>query len=91
NKMKTVDDNLGSIEKEYSATKEKLEKEIKGIKELSKDKEEKWARDRKTFTDEIAHLRAQVVTHKDQLASSLKEKEEAASQRNALSEEKAAL
>ncbi|MCI85620.1 hypothetical protein A2U01_0106899, partial [Trifolium medium] len=32
NKMKTVDDNLGSIEKEYSATKERLEKEIKEIK-----------------------------------------------------------
>ncbi|MCI92275.1 hypothetical protein A2U01_0113571, partial [Trifolium medium] len=54
--MKTVDDDLSSIEKEYSATKEKLEKEIKEIKELSKDKEEKWAKDRKTFTDEIAHL-----------------------------------
>ncbi|MCI91839.1 hypothetical protein A2U01_0113134, partial [Trifolium medium] len=36
-------------------------------------------------------MRAQVATHKDQLASSLKEKEEAASQRDALSEEKAAL
>ncbi|MCI80236.1 hypothetical protein A2U01_0101507, partial [Trifolium medium] len=32
NKMKTVDDNLGSIEKEYSATKERLEKELKEIK-----------------------------------------------------------
>ncbi|MCI75998.1 hypothetical protein A2U01_0097267, partial [Trifolium medium] len=31
NKMKTVDDNLSSIEKEYSATKERLEKEIKEI------------------------------------------------------------
>ncbi|MCI79000.1 hypothetical protein A2U01_0100271, partial [Trifolium medium] len=48
-----------------------------------------WAKDRKTFTDEIAHLRGQVATHKDQLASSLKEKEEAASQR--MSEEKAVL
>ncbi|MCI69813.1 hypothetical protein A2U01_0091076, partial [Trifolium medium] len=62
--MKNVDDNLGCIEKEYSATKVRLEKEIKETKELSKDKEEKWARDRKTFTDEIAHLRAQVATHK---------------------------
>ncbi|MCI72208.1 hypothetical protein A2U01_0093471, partial [Trifolium medium] len=76
NKMKTVDDNLGSIEKEYVATKEKLEKELKEIKELSKAKEEKWAKDRKTFTDEITHLRGQVATHKDQLASSLKEKED---------------
>ncbi|MCI71584.1 hypothetical protein A2U01_0092847, partial [Trifolium medium] len=59
---------------EYSATKERLEKEIKEMKELSKDKEGKWSRDRKTFTDEIAHLRAQVATRKDQLASSLKEK-----------------
>ncbi|MCI65245.1 hypothetical protein A2U01_0086503, partial [Trifolium medium] len=84
--MKIVDDNLGSIEKEYSATKEILEKEIKEIKELSKDKEEKWAKDMKTFIDEIAHRRDQVATHKDKLASSLKEKEEAASQRNALSE-----
>ncbi|MCI77430.1 hypothetical protein A2U01_0098700, partial [Trifolium medium] len=67
--MKTVDDNLGSIEKEYAATKEKLEKELKEIKELSKDKEEKCAKDRKTFTDEIAHLRGQVATQKDQLAS----------------------
>ncbi|MCI95199.1 hypothetical protein A2U01_0116497, partial [Trifolium medium] len=67
NKMKTVDDNLGSIEKEYSATKERLENEIKEMKELSKDKEEKWAKDMKTFTDEIAHMRGQVVTHKDQL------------------------
>ncbi|MCI53309.1 hypothetical protein A2U01_0074555, partial [Trifolium medium] len=91
NKMKTVDDNLGSIEKEYSATKDRLEKEIKEIKELSKDKEEKWAKDRKTFTDEIAHLRGQVATHKDQLASSLKDKEDVASQRDALSKEKAAL
>ncbi|MCI97451.1 hypothetical protein A2U01_0118752, partial [Trifolium medium] len=30
--MKTVDESLGSIEKEYSATKEMLEKEIKEIK-----------------------------------------------------------
>ncbi|MCI87699.1 hypothetical protein A2U01_0108984, partial [Trifolium medium] len=71
-----VDDNLGSIEKEYSATKEKLENEIKELKaehereleRLAKDKEERWAKDRKTFTDEIAHLRTQVATHKDQLA-----------------------
>ncbi|MCI93081.1 hypothetical protein A2U01_0114379, partial [Trifolium medium] len=55
------------------------------------EKEEKWAKDRKTFTDEIAHLRAQVATQKDQLASTLKEKEDAAFQRDALSEEKAAL
>ncbi|MCI81153.1 hypothetical protein A2U01_0102425, partial [Trifolium medium] len=50
--------------------------------------EEKWAKDRKTFTDEIAHLRAPAATHKDQLASSLKEKDDAASQRDALSKEK---
>ncbi|MCI68719.1 hypothetical protein A2U01_0089980, partial [Trifolium medium] len=31
-KMKTVDENPGSIEKEYSATKERLKKEIKEIK-----------------------------------------------------------
>ncbi|MCI47935.1 hypothetical protein A2U01_0069177, partial [Trifolium medium] len=43
------------------------------------------------FTDEITHLRAQVATHKDQLASSLKDKEDAVSQRDALSGEKAAL
>ncbi|MCI84469.1 hypothetical protein A2U01_0105747, partial [Trifolium medium] len=69
---------LGSIEKEYSATKAKLEKDIKELKaeleQLAKEKEEKWARDRKTFTDEIAHLRAEAATHKDQLASLLKEK-----------------
>ncbi|MCI56506.1 hypothetical protein A2U01_0077757, partial [Trifolium medium] len=61
NKMKTVNDNLGSIEKEYSATKERLEKEIKEIKaeyelkleKQAKEKEERWAKDRKTFTDEI--------------------------------------
>ncbi|MCI92378.1 hypothetical protein A2U01_0113674, partial [Trifolium medium] len=54
--MKTVDEHLGSIEKEYSVTKERLEKEIKEIKavyetkleQLAKEKEEKWARDRKT-------------------------------------------
>ncbi|MCI80265.1 hypothetical protein A2U01_0101536, partial [Trifolium medium] len=61
NKIKVIDDNLGSIKKEYSATKEKLEKDIKELKveyerkleQLAKDKEEKWAKDRKTFTDEI--------------------------------------
>ncbi|MCI89093.1 hypothetical protein A2U01_0110381, partial [Trifolium medium] len=58
---------------------------------MTKDKEEKWAKDRKTFTDEIVHLRAQVATHKDQLASFLKDKEDAASQRDVLSEEKTAL
>ncbi|MCI78602.1 hypothetical protein A2U01_0099872, partial [Trifolium medium] len=76
-----IDDNLGSIEKEYSATKEKLEKNIKDLRaeyerkleQLAKEKEDKWANDRKTFTDEIAHLRVQVATHKDQLASSLKD------------------
>ncbi|MCI85937.1 hypothetical protein A2U01_0107216, partial [Trifolium medium] len=47
--------------------------------------------DRKTFTDEIAHLRAQAVTHKAQLASSFKEKDEAVSQRDVLSKENAAL
>ncbi|MCI89262.1 hypothetical protein A2U01_0110550, partial [Trifolium medium] len=44
-----------------------------------------------TFTDEIAHLRAQAATHKDQLVSSLKEKDKAVSQRDALSKENAAL
>ncbi|MCI37249.1 hypothetical protein A2U01_0058473, partial [Trifolium medium] len=66
NKMKIIDDNHGSIEMEYSATKEKLEKDMKELKaeyerkleQLAQDKEEKWARDRKNFTDEIAHLRA---------------------------------
>ncbi|MCI92172.1 hypothetical protein A2U01_0113468, partial [Trifolium medium] len=61
--------------------------EIK-LEQLAKENEDKWARDRKTFTDEIAYLRAQVATQKDQLASSLKDKEEAASQRDALSGEK---
>ncbi|MCI01612.1 hypothetical protein A2U01_0022639 [Trifolium medium] len=46
---------------------------------------------RQTFTDEIAHLRAQVATQMDQLASSLKDKEEAVSQRDALTEEKNSL
>ncbi|MCI95580.1 hypothetical protein A2U01_0116878, partial [Trifolium medium] len=54
------------------------------LEQLAKEKEEKWAKDKKTFTDEITHLRAQVATHEDQLASSLKEKEDAASQRDAL-------
>ncbi|MCI74207.1 hypothetical protein A2U01_0095471, partial [Trifolium medium] len=53
NKMKVIDDNLGSIEKEYSATKKKLEKDIRELKaeyerkleQLAKDKEEKWAKD----------------------------------------------
>ncbi|MCI85648.1 hypothetical protein A2U01_0106927, partial [Trifolium medium] len=48
------------------------------MRELSKDKEEKWAKDMKTFTDEIAHLKGQVALHKDQLASSLKDKENVA-------------
>ncbi|MCI81105.1 hypothetical protein A2U01_0102377, partial [Trifolium medium] len=61
------------------------------LEQLAKEKEEKWAKDRKIFTDEIAHLRAQVVTHKDQLAFSLKDKEEVVSQRDALSGEKTAL
>ncbi|MCI59855.1 hypothetical protein A2U01_0081110, partial [Trifolium medium] len=63
NKMEVIDDNLGSIEKKYYATKEKLEKDMelkveyeRKLEQLAKDKEEKWARDRKTFTDEIAHL-----------------------------------
>ncbi|MCI72670.1 hypothetical protein A2U01_0093933, partial [Trifolium medium] len=49
NKMKVIDDNLGSIEKEYSATQAKLEKDLKELKaeyehkleQLAKDKEEK--------------------------------------------------
>ncbi|MCI92568.1 hypothetical protein A2U01_0113864, partial [Trifolium medium] len=61
------------------------------LEQLAKEKEDKWAKDRNTFTDEIAHLRAQVATHKYQLASSLKVKEEAVSQREALSGEKNAL
>ncbi|MCI78759.1 hypothetical protein A2U01_0100030, partial [Trifolium medium] len=32
NNMKVIDDNLGSIEKEYFATNEKLEKDIKELK-----------------------------------------------------------
>ncbi|MCI42571.1 hypothetical protein A2U01_0063808 [Trifolium medium] len=35
--MKVIDDNLGSIEKEYSATKEKLEKEIRDLRADSSD------------------------------------------------------
>ncbi|MCI36893.1 hypothetical protein A2U01_0058117, partial [Trifolium medium] len=99
NKMKVIDDNLGTIEKEYSATKAKLKKDIKELKveyehkleQLAKDKEEKWARDKKTFSDEITHLRAEAATHKDQLASLLKEKNEAVSQRDSLSKDNAAL
>ncbi|MCI71614.1 hypothetical protein A2U01_0092877, partial [Trifolium medium] len=80
---------------EYSATKEKLERDIKELEveyerkleKLAKDKDEKWAKDRNTFTDEIAHLRAQVATHKGQFASSIKEKDEAVSQRDALSKD----
>ncbi|MCI55810.1 hypothetical protein A2U01_0077061, partial [Trifolium medium] len=34
------------------------------LEQLAKDKVEKWARDRKTFTDEIAHLRAETTTQK---------------------------
>ncbi|MCI84757.1 hypothetical protein A2U01_0106035, partial [Trifolium medium] len=49
------------------------------------------AKDRKTFTDEIAHLRAQAATRKDQLASSIKEKDEAVSRWDALSKENVAL
>ncbi|MCI93811.1 hypothetical protein A2U01_0115109, partial [Trifolium medium] len=30
--MKVIDDNLGDIEKEYSATKEKLEKDVNELK-----------------------------------------------------------
>ncbi|MCI82019.1 hypothetical protein A2U01_0103293, partial [Trifolium medium] len=59
--------------------------------QLAKDKEEKWAKDMKTFTDEVTHLRAQVATHKDQLVSSIKEKDEAVSRRDVLSKENAAL
>ncbi|MCI73615.1 hypothetical protein A2U01_0094879, partial [Trifolium medium] len=76
----------------------KMEKDLKELKaeyehrleQLTKDKEEKWARDKKTFTDEIAHLRAEAATHKDQLASLLKEKNEAVSQRDSLSKDNAA-
>ncbi|MCI89804.1 hypothetical protein A2U01_0111093, partial [Trifolium medium] len=32
NKIKVIDDNLGSIEKKYSTTKEKLENDIKELK-----------------------------------------------------------
>ncbi|MCI46543.1 hypothetical protein A2U01_0067783, partial [Trifolium medium] len=81
NKMKVIDDNLGSIEKEYSATKEKLEKNIRELKADYERKLKQQAKDRKTFTDEITHLRARAVTHKDQLASSIKEKDEAVSRR----------
>ncbi|MCI65412.1 hypothetical protein A2U01_0086670, partial [Trifolium medium] len=78
---------------------EKLENDIKELKaeyerkleQLTKDNEERWAKDKKTFTDEIAHLRTQVATHKDQLASSLKEKDDVVSQRDALSKDNAAL
>ncbi|MCI92086.1 hypothetical protein A2U01_0113382, partial [Trifolium medium] len=45
----------------------------------------------KTFTDEIAHLRTEAAKHKDQLASLLKEKNEAASLRDSLSKDNAAL
>ncbi|MCI79230.1 hypothetical protein A2U01_0100501, partial [Trifolium medium] len=50
--MKVIDDNLGSIENEYSVTKEKLEKDIRDLRaeyerkleQLAKEKEEKWAK-----------------------------------------------
>ncbi|MCI54217.1 hypothetical protein A2U01_0075466, partial [Trifolium medium] len=95
---KVIDDNLGSIENEYSATKEKLKKDVKELmaeyerklEQLAKDKEKKWARDMKIFTDEIAHLRAEAETHKDQLVSLLKEKDEVVSQRDALSKDNVA-
>ncbi|MCI73163.1 hypothetical protein A2U01_0094427, partial [Trifolium medium] len=32
NKMTVIDDNLGSIENEYSATKKKMEKDLKELK-----------------------------------------------------------
>ncbi|MCI48632.1 hypothetical protein A2U01_0069875, partial [Trifolium medium] len=60
------------------------------LEQLAKDKEEKWARDRKNFTDEIAHLRAEAATCKDQLVSLLKERNEAVSQQDSLSKDNAA-
>ncbi|MCI97235.1 hypothetical protein A2U01_0118536, partial [Trifolium medium] len=55
------------------------------LEQLAKDKEEKLARDKKTFTDEIAHLRAEAKMQKDQ-----NEKNEAVSQRDSLSKDNAA-
>ncbi|MCI91889.1 hypothetical protein A2U01_0113184, partial [Trifolium medium] len=45
NKMKVIDDNFGSIEKEYSATKEKLKKDIKELKVEYERKLEQLAKD----------------------------------------------
>ncbi|MCI65291.1 hypothetical protein A2U01_0086549, partial [Trifolium medium] len=44
NKMKVVNDNLASIEKRYSETKAKLEKEIKDLKESQKSEAERLMR-----------------------------------------------
>ncbi|MCI95537.1 hypothetical protein A2U01_0116835, partial [Trifolium medium] len=46
NKMKVIDDNLDSIEKEYSATKEKLENDIKDLKAEYERKLEQLAREK---------------------------------------------
>ncbi|GAU25509.1 hypothetical protein TSUD_279940 [Trifolium subterraneum] len=60
NKMKTVDEHLASLEKEYAATKTKLKGDIKemragrdeAVKEAVKVKEGEWAEEKKVFVDE---------------------------------------
>ncbi|GAU37333.1 hypothetical protein TSUD_395140, partial [Trifolium subterraneum] len=99
NKMKVVDEHLGSLEKEYAATKTKHEEDIKGLKvshdeEVKKAvevKENEWAKERKVHVGEVKALREEVKTQLEQLASEIKETDNAVSQRDELIKERDAL
>ncbi|GAU38038.1 hypothetical protein TSUD_274400 [Trifolium subterraneum] len=89
NKMEAEDESLSSLEKEYAATKTKLEgglKEMKAgrdeaVKGAVKAKEGEWAQERKAFVDEIASLKEKSRSLEEQLASATKERDEANSRR----------
>ncbi|GAU44255.1 hypothetical protein TSUD_400010 [Trifolium subterraneum] len=83
NKMKTVDEHLESLEKEYAATKTRLDDDIKGlkaskdeaVKEAVKAKEDEWAKEKKIFVDEATTLRERAKTLEERLASTTKERD----------------
>ncbi|GAU28709.1 hypothetical protein TSUD_216150 [Trifolium subterraneum] len=85
NKMKMVDEHLESLEKEYAATKTKLEGDIKemkaswdeAVKAVVKDKEDEWTKEKKASVDEVTSLKEKVKSLEEQLASTTKERDEA--------------
>ncbi|GAU39171.1 hypothetical protein TSUD_372710 [Trifolium subterraneum] len=99
NKMKVVDEHLGSLEKEYATTKTKLEEDLKELKATRDEevkkvvgvKENECVKEWEVYVGEVKALKEEVKTKGEQLASAIKARDAAISQRDELIKERNAI